>query len=111
MLGRLVLILLQLAGGWYGGILLLKYVPLSGALRVVAFVIIAAILVWLIGVVGAEILKNVERPSTAALATAVIVAAIAAALPLIPVVSTYLTGINTLYLPVVGAMIGYQISN
>ena len=80
MLGRLVLILLQLAGGWFGSQAIIKQIGLNGNLRLAALVIIIAIVVWLIGVIGAEVLKDVARPSGSTLAAALICAAIGAAI-------------------------------
>ncbi|MBI1384115.1 MAG: hypothetical protein GC150_04315 [Rhizobiales bacterium] len=106
MLGRLVLILLQIAGGWFASQALIKYIPVSGDLRLGALVIIAAIVVWLIGIIGAEVLKDVGRPSGTTLATALVVAALAAALKFVP-------GLKIPFaidwLPVIGAVIGYQL--
>ena len=107
MLGRLVLILLQLGGGWFGSQALLKQVGLSGDIRLAAYVIIVAIVVWLIGVLGAEVLKDVARPSGAALAVALVCAAIAAAITFVPGIK--IPGNLSVYLPLVGAVIGYQL--
>ncbi|MEL6747239.1 MAG: hypothetical protein AAFO79_05440 [Pseudomonadota bacterium] len=110
MLPRLVLILLQAAGGWYGANIAIGYLALSGLPRTAAFVVLIAIIVWLIGVLGAEVLKNTPRPGGATLTITLIFAALFAAIPFIP--GLELPGqVRSVvpYLPLIGAVLGYQL--
>ncbi len=116
LLSRLVLIFAQLTLTWWWGLELLHLVPLEGHLLIAAFVFIVALLVWLIGVIGAEVLKEVARPSGDTFISTLVAAAIAALLPLIPFakplvpqIQSYIPFFQPLYLPVVGAVIGYQL--
>ena len=63
MLGRLVLLLLQIAGGWLGSNYLMGMINVPGAFRLYVFAIVAAIVVFLIGVIAAQVLKEVGTPS------------------------------------------------
>lgn len=111
MLGRLILILLQLGLGWVAGQALVKYIPIPGNLRLVALIIAFAVVVWIIGLVAAQILRDVATPVGATLVAALIGAAVLAALPYIPVVEDYVrrVGIASAYLPLLGAVLGYQL--
>ena len=80
MLGRLVLVLLQLAIGWFGAPQVLRYVAVGGDVQVFVYAIAAAIIVWLVGLVGAQVLKNVATPSAGTLVAAVIGGLIGAAI-------------------------------
>nr|PZN85782.1 MAG: hypothetical protein DIU57_05920 [Pseudomonadota bacterium] len=80
MLGRLVLILLQLAIGWFGAPQVLRYVPVGGDAQMFVYAVAAAIIVWLVGVIGAQILKDVPTPSAGTLAAALIGGLIGAAI-------------------------------
>ena len=111
MFGRLVLILLQLAGAWFGGHYIGKFIPLSGDFQIFVLAITFAILVWLIGVIGAEVLKDVGRPSSATLTWALIGALIGAALVAFgPMLLAQIPlKFNYLYLPLVLAVAGYSL--
>ncbi len=110
MLPRLVLILLQLVLGYQGASFAMKYVPLSGDIRLIALVIVTSIIVWLVGFIGSEVLKETPRPGGATLTTTLVISAIAAALPLIV---SFIDGVSipgniVPFLPVIGATLGYQ---
>ncbi len=111
MLGRLVLSLLQLAGAWFGGLFIAKFIPLSGDLKIFVLAVLFAILVWLIGVIGAEVLKDVGRPSSATLTWALIGALIGAALIVFgpALLAQIPLKFNHLFLPLVLAVAGYAI--
>lgn len=80
MLGRLVLILLQLAIGWFAAPQVLRYVPVGGDAQIFIYAIAAAIIVWLVGLIGAQVLKDVGSPSGGTLVAAVIGGLIGAAI-------------------------------
>ena len=79
MLGRLVLIFLQVAIGWTVGPLVRQYIPVSGAFDLFVYAAIFAVIVYIVGILAALIVKDVATPSPAALTTALVVALIAAA--------------------------------
>lgn len=79
MLGRLILLLLQIAIGWFGSNAIMGYIQF-GQFRLFIFAIVAAIVVFLVGIIAAQILREVGTPSSSTLSWAVIVALIAAAL-------------------------------
>jgi hypothetical protein len=81
MLGRLVLLLLQIAGGYAGANWLasqFRGVPQQFDLYLYA--VIVAIVVFLIGLIAAQVVKDVGAPSSATLTASLVVALIAAAL-------------------------------
>ncbi len=80
MLGRLILMLLQIAGGYIATPLIAGYVPVPGTLSLFVYAIAAAIVVFLIGLIGAQVIKDVGAPSSATLTFSLTIALIAAAL-------------------------------
>ena len=78
MLGRLVLILLQIVGGWFGANAIMSAIKF-GQFRLFIFAVVAAIVVYLIGVLAAQILQDVGSPSSSTLSSALVFALIAAA--------------------------------
>ena len=79
-LGRLVLILLELAIGWFGAPEVLRYVRVGGDAQVFVYAIAAAIIIWVVGLIAAQILKDVATPSPGKLAAAVLGGLIGAAI-------------------------------
>ncbi|MDX2309535.1 MAG: hypothetical protein NW216_14940 [Hyphomicrobium sp.] len=80
MLGRIILLLLQIAGGYFITPLLFSQIPVPGALSLYLYAVIVAVVIYLIGLLAAQVVKDVAMPSPATLSSAVIVALIAAAL-------------------------------
>jgi hypothetical protein len=80
MLGRLILILLQVAIAWFATPIIAGYVPVPGAFSLFLFAIICAIIVFLVGVIAAQVLRDIGHPSSATLTWALVFALIAAAL-------------------------------
>jgi hypothetical protein len=114
MLGRLVLLLLQIAVGWFGTNALMAYIRLGGEFRLFIFAVVAAIVVFLIGVIAAQVLREVGMPSSATLLWALVVALIAAALwtfgPGLPLLSEVPWGrLRAEYAVLAGAILGYMI--
>ncbi len=79
MLGRLLLILLQVVAAWGIGPFVRQYVPVEGALDLFVWALIFAVIVYVVGVIASLFVKGVATPSPAALTASVTVALIAAA--------------------------------
>ena len=63
MLGRLILLLLQIAVGWFGTNAIMDQIRF-GEFRLFIFAIVAAIVVFLIGLLAAQVIKEVGTPSS-----------------------------------------------
>jgi hypothetical protein len=113
MLGRLVLILLQIAVGWFVGPLIVAKLPAFGQATIFITAVVFAILVWLTGFLGALVLKDVAQPTPATLTVAVVGALIGAGLTLVPQVTGFINdivrGVPTLAYPLAGAVLGYAV--
>ncbi|MEQ1653407.1 MAG: hypothetical protein ABL897_13025 [Hyphomicrobium sp.] len=79
MLGRLVLIFLQVVAGWGLAPFLRQYIPVSGAFDLFVYAALFALIVYVTGILAALVVKDVATPSPAALTTSLVVALIAAA--------------------------------
>lgn len=81
MLGKLILFLLQIVVAWLVVPVLFRAIPLGGAATFSLFVlaILFAIVVFLTGVLGAQVLQGVGGPSSATLSASLVVALIFAA--------------------------------
>jgi hypothetical protein len=80
MLGRLVLIALQIVAGWLGTPAVERYVSIGGTPQIFIKGAIAAVIVWIVGLVGAQVLKDVGQPGPTKLTWAVAGGLIGAAL-------------------------------
>jgi hypothetical protein len=109
MLGRVVLIALQLAGGWAGAPYVLKYVSVGGDAQVFVHGAVFAALVWVVGLVGSQILKGVGVPSVAGFAFALAGGLIGAALIVFKVPALLPLAFPPLLLPLGLAILGYAI--
>ena len=114
MLGRLVLFLLQIVVGWFGSNALMGMVggSVPGSLKLYVFAIVAAIVVFLIGVIAAQILKDVGTPGSPTLSWSLTLALIAALLwsfgPTLPLLKEIPWGkVPALYAVLAGAILGY----
>mgnify|MGYP001313739579 CR=1 FL=1 len=108
-MGRLILLVLQLVIGWFAGLAIVKMTTFGGNLKLAVFAVVFAALAWIVGLVAAELLQGVNRPAPRALVSALIGAGIGVALLFIPQVQPYLQGFNDLYLPLIGAVLGYHV--
>lgn len=113
MLGRLVLLLLQIVIGWFGSKALMDMVGNSvpGSLRLYLFAVVCAIVIFLIGIIAAQVLKDVGSPSSATLQASLVLALIAALLwsfgpELLPMVPW--GKIPAQYAVLGGAILGYM---
>jgi uncharacterized membrane protein YoaK (UPF0700 family) len=109
MLSRLILILLQIVVAWVGAPLIYKYIPSVG-FGLFIYAVLFAILVYLTGVLAAQVLKDVGTRSSAALTASLIVALLAAAFvtfgpEFIPQIPKDLTSQRAIVLA--GAILGY----
>jgi hypothetical protein len=114
MLGRLILLLLQIAIGWFGTNAIMGHIPVGGLLELFVFAVVAAIIVFLIGVIAALVIKDIGSPSSRTLTWALAFALIAAALwqfgPQLPLLSEVPWGkIPAAYAVLAGAILGYSL--
>ena len=114
MLGRLILILIQLAAGWFLASHILRMLPNVGIEgRILLLAVVFAIVVWAIGALGAIVLKGVASPSPSTLVFALVGALLFALIPLVPdvakAVKSVVSGIRPEIFPLIGAVIGYAI--
>lgn len=109
MLGRLVLILLQLAVGWFAAPQVLRYVPVGGDAQIFVYAVAAAIIVWLVGMIGAQILKEVATPSAGTLAAALLGGLIGAALVVFKINAMVPVNVPPLLWPLGLAVLGYAV--
>jgi hypothetical protein len=115
MLGRLVLILLQIVLGWFGSNALMGMAGsgVPGTFKIYLFAVVAAIVVYLIGVIAAQMLKDVGTPSGHTLSSSLTLALVAALLwtfgPQIPLLKEIPWGkVPALYAVLGGAILGYH---
>jgi hypothetical protein len=108
-MGRLVLILLQLAAGWFAAPEVLRYVSLGGDAQIFAQGAAAGLIVWIVGLVGAQVLKDVSAPSPATLAWALAGGLIGAAIVVFKLPALLPFGVPPLLWPVGLAILGYAI--
>jgi hypothetical protein len=110
MLGRLVLLLLQVIVAWGAGPIIRGYVPVGGMFDLFVYAAIFAVLVYLTGILVSLIVKGVGTPSPATLTAALVVALIVAAfatwgMDLVPQIPS--STISKRGLVLLGALLGY----
>jgi hypothetical protein len=114
MLGRIVLILVQLAGAWFLAHFLAQYIPVSGIATYLLYAVLFAVFAWLIGVVSAEVIKGVNKPQGSSFGWSIVLALVGAAILIapgyVPMPNFALQlGLYSLTLPLIGAVLGYQL--
>ena len=111
MLSYLILIAVQFMTAFLGAPQVLAHIPVSGDARTFVHAAIYAIIVWLVGLIASQVLKDVRQPSSSSLALAVVLALAGAAI--IVFAPTLLNAIPlkfpALYVPLAGAILGYLI--
>ncbi len=111
-MGRLILFVLQLVIGWAAGFALVAATKFQGPLKLVMFAVAFAAVAYIVGLVAAELLQGVARPTPAALVSALIGGGIGLAIlflpPYIPQLKPVLAQVQDLYLPLIGAVLGYH---
>jgi hypothetical protein len=114
MLSRLVLLALQLVVAWFGGPIIVRYIPGLGVLQLFVFAIVFAILIWIVGLVLSQVLRETATPSSATLFAALTLGLIGAALITwlpgwLPDLARPMRQIPTIAYPLIGAALGYHI--
>jgi hypothetical protein len=109
MIGYLVLVVLQFVAAWFGAPEVLRYIPISGDPRTFVHAAIYAVIVWIVGIVGCFVLKDVRMPTTRTLAAALVGAVFGAALMFVPqLIAAIPIKFPPLYLPLICAILGYM---
>lgn len=113
MLPKIILTLLQLHIGWTYAPQVRGLIPTRlGTLDIFLLAVVIAVMVWLVGHVGALVLKETPPPSNSTLATSLVLALGFAALTLVPQVTSLVGATLKVPLaayPLLGAVIGYLI--
>lgn len=110
MIGYLILIVLQIIAAWFGAPELLKYIPVGGDPRVFVHAAAFAVIVWFVGIIGSFVLKEVRLPTSATLATSLVLALIGAGIMMVPALLQAIPlKFPPLLLPLGGAILGYLI--
>ena len=115
MLGRLMLILVQLVVGWYAALEIVKALPNFGNLDIFILAGVFALLVWAIGLLAAAVMKDVSQPGPPALMFAFAAAVVCSALTIFPdaqqAVRSVVGELDARVYPLVGAVIGYAVQS
>ena len=115
MLGRIMLILVQLVVGWYAALEFAKALPPMGKMDIFILSLLFAVMVWAIGLLAGAFLKDEAEPGPGALVFAFAAAVLLATLPMFPEAQSAIvsvTGpIDVRFYPLVGAVIGYAIQS
>jgi hypothetical protein len=113
MLARLVLLALQLAIGWFAGREIVRYIPRFGDLQIFIYALAFAVVVWLLGLILAQVLRDTPTPSSGTLVASIIVALIGAAITWLPVflpdLGYAISRLDRLAYPLIGAVLGYHL--
>ncbi len=116
MLGRLILLLIQIVVGWFGSNAIMGWLggAVPGAFSLYVFAIVAAIVVFLVGVIAAQVLQGVGTPGSETLTTSLIIALIYALLwefgpPLLFLSEIPWGRVPAKYAVLGGAILGYHI--
>jgi hypothetical protein len=114
MLSRLILLALQLIVAWFAAPVIVRYIPGLGGLQLFVYALVFAVLVWLVGLVLSQVLRETGMPSSSTLVTTLIVALIGAALitwlpVFVPDLARAMRQIPTLAYPLIGAVLGYHL--
>lgn len=110
MIGYLILMVVQVIAAWFGAPEILKFIPISGDPRLFVHAAAFAVIVWVVGIVGSFVLKEVRTPTSATLITALLLAFVGAVIMLVPsIMNAIPIKFAPLYLPLFGAVLGYMI--
>ncbi len=112
MLTKLILFILQVAVAWFLAPIIYSNIPVPGEFGLFLYALLFAIIVFLMGVLGAQVLQGVGSPSSATLSTSLLLALIVAAIIVfLPQVVAAIPG-NTIShrgLVLAAALLGYWI--
>jgi len=114
MLGRLILLLVQLAVGWFAAPHIVRSLPpMGGIFDIFVYAIVFAVLVTIVGFAGSLVLQGVGTPGAGTLTSSLVFALIFAGLTLVEPVTAFVASIlprvSPLVYPLAGAVIGYII--
>lgn len=79
MLTKLILFILQVAVAWFLAPIIYSKIPVPGEFGLFLYALLFAIIVFLTGVLGAQVLQGVGSPSSATLSASLVLALIVAA--------------------------------
>jgi hypothetical protein len=113
-LSRLILLALQLIVAWIATPVIVRYIPGLGRMQLFVFAAVFAVLVWIVGLVLSQVLRETGMPSSATLVSSLILALVGAALVtwlpvLAPDLRAAMRAIPDLAYPLIGAALGYHI--
>jgi hypothetical protein len=108
------LLALQLVVAWVAAPVIVRYIPGLGRMQLFVFAAVFAVLVWIVGLVLSQVLRETGMPSSATLVAALIIALAGAALvtwlpALAPDLRATMRAIPDLAYPLIGAVLGYHI--
>lgn len=112
MLGKIILLLLQIGVAWFLAPLIYAKIPVPGDFGLFLYAVLFAIIVFLMGVLGGVVLQGVGSPSAATLSMSLLVALIVAAVvTFLPGIVAAIPGGTISYrgLVLAGALLGYWI--
>ena len=114
MLARLILLALQLIAAWVAAPYIMRYIPGLGRLQIFAVAAVFAVVVWVVGLVLSQVLRETGQPSSGTLVAALVGALIGAALVtwlpvLLPDVRGVMRNLPDLAYPLIGAALGYHL--
>jgi hypothetical protein len=114
MLSRLVLLLAQAVVAWVAAPPVVRYIPGLGGLQLLVYAVVFAVLVWVVGLVLSQVLRDVGLPSSATLVASLVLALAAAAvytwLPVVvPEAKAVLLNLQEKAYPLIGALLGYHL--
>lgn len=114
MLSRLILLALQLVVAWFAAPIIVRYLPGLGRLQLFVFAAVFAVLVWVVGLVLSQVLRETGQPSSSTLVAALVLALAGAALVTwLPLFILDVRGpmrtLPDLAYPLIGAVLGYHI--
>jgi hypothetical protein len=113
MLSRILLVLLQLIVAASAARLAMRQLPGLGVVGLFAYAVIVAVVVWIVGLVGSQLLRATAMPSSATLVACLTLALVGAGvitwLPaLLPELARPLDRIPVEAYPWLGALLGYH---
>jgi hypothetical protein len=111
MLGRLILIALQVVACWFGALQVLAYFPanIGADVRIILHGGLFGVIAWVVGLVGSQALRDVPLPSSATLLWALVGGLIGGALVVFKVPAMIPVAFAPMALPLALAIVGYAI--
>jgi hypothetical protein len=114
MLSRLILLALQLIAAWLAAPVIVRYIPGLRGMQLFVYAAVFAVLVWVVGLVLSQVLRETGQPSSSTLVASLVLALIGAALvtwlpQFVPDVRGLMRQLPDLAYPLIGAVLGYHI--